>query len=174
MNLLTTRKAALRAGLAAAALIGAVIGSPIGLPTAGAQGTPTTTAKSGEVKLKISDTNLGPVITDGDGLTLYMFTRDTYKQVNCEGQCLVAWPPVLLKPGQTQADVVTEAPLRRSLLGYAVWPDGTRQVTYNGWPLYYWFRDAKAGDTLGQWVGSVWFVMTADGAPQSTRAPARP
>jgi predicted lipoprotein with Yx(FWY)xxD motif len=156
----------IRACLAVVAVSGAVLLAPSS--PAGAQSS--TTAKSSAITLKISNTNLGPVITDGAGQTLYMFTRDTYKQVNCFGQCLDLWPPVLLKPGQTLSDVVTEAPLRRLHLGYALWADGTRQVTYNGWPLYYWVRDAKPGDTLGQWVGSVWFVMSADGAPQSNRA----
>jgi predicted lipoprotein with Yx(FWY)xxD motif len=165
-------KVGIRFAVAVVAVAAAI--APVGLSGVSAQTSApsTTVAKSGAVSLKISATNLGQVITDGDGNVLYMFTRDTYKQVNCEGACLTAWPPVLLKPGQTQADVVTEAPLRRSLLGYAVWADGTRQVTYNGWPLYYWFRDAKPGDTLGQWVNNIWFVLSADGVPQSTRPPA--
>lgn len=50
-------------------------------------------------------------------------------------------------------------------LGVISRADGTSQITYNGWPLYYWVKDAKPGDTTGQNVGNVWFVADPDISP---------
>ncbi|MGD0751228.1 MAG: hypothetical protein ABSA23_07450 [Anaerolineales bacterium] len=51
-----------------------------------------------------------------------------------------------------------------SMLGTTKRTDGTTQVTYNGWPLYYWVNDKVAGDTTGENVQNVWFVITPGGA----------
>lgn len=123
------------------------------------------------VTLKIAKTSLGDIIVDGKGLSIYMFKPDRYNVSVCEGQCLVAWPPIMLPKGSTLADVSLSEGMRRSKLGVAMREDGSRQVTYNGWALYYWFRDGKAGDVLGQWVNDVWFVMSEDGTPNTGRAP---
>ena len=50
-----------------------------------------------------------------------------------------------------------------AMLGTTARTDGTTQVTYNGWPLYYYIKDQKAGDTTGQGVGDVWYVLSAKG-----------
>jgi predicted lipoprotein with Yx(FWY)xxD motif len=126
-------------------------------------------AKAAPITLKVSESKLGRIMTDGEGLTLYMFTPDSRNVSVCEDRCLAAWPPLMLKAGQTIDDVKLENGLRRSKLGVAMRFDGSRQVTYDGWPLYYWFRDAKAGDTTGQWVGNVWFVLTETGNPSVAR-----
>ena len=56
-------------------------------------------------------------------------------------------------------------------IGAAARADGSDQVTYNGWPLYYYAADEKPGDTKGQDVGGVWFVVTTDGGAVYTNAP---
>ncbi|HSK33077.1 MAG TPA: hypothetical protein VK903_06300 [Propionicimonas sp.] len=115
---------------------------------------------SAALALGTADTSLGTILVDGKGLTLYMFTKDTQgsNASACTGQCLVAWPPLYGKPtAGTGAD--------DSKLGSFALPDGSIQATYNGWPLYYWKDDAKAGDVLGQKVGGVWFVLDRDGEP---------
>ncbi len=134
--------------------------------TAGAADEP---AKKPAHTIAVKDSKLGPILTDGAGMSLYMFTPDRRNVSNCEGACLAAWPPIMLKAGESLDDVVLEGNLRRSLLGIAMRFDGTRQVTYNGWPLYYWVRDRVAGDVTGQWVGNVWFVINGNGAPNSAR-----
>jgi len=121
-------------------------------------------ADAATLALKMADTSLGSIVVDGKGMTLYMFAPDTRNVSNCEGPCLAAWPPVLLPKGGTLADVKLEASgLRRLLLGQAMRADGTAQVTYNGWPLYYWVKDTKPGDVTGQNVNAVWFVLDRDG-----------
>ena len=117
-------------------------------------------ADAATLALGTADTSLGSILTDGKGMTLYMFTKDTQNSnaSACTGQCLAAWPPLFGKPtAGTGAD--------DSKLGSFALPDGSIQATYNGWPLYYWKDDAKPGDATGQKVGGVWFVLDRDGDP---------
>src|SRR5512136_3019619 len=109
--------------------------------------------------LAITSTDkLGNVLVDGDGRTLYMYTKDTKDMSNCYDKCEVAWPP-LLQTDKPAAGNSVDA----SLLGSTQRKDGTIQVTYNGMPLYYYIKDHAEGDVTGQGVGSVWYVLSADG-----------
>lgn len=96
------------------------------------------------------DAKLGRILTDASGMTLYIFTKDTENTSNCYDQCAINWPPLTVQ----NAKDLPEGP------GYGTTTrkDGSLQVTYNGWPLYYWIKDLKAGDTTGQAVGKVWWV----------------
>lgn len=100
-----------------------------------------------------SSGDLGDVLVDPSGMTLYMYTKDDPSVSNCYDQCATAWPPLLTSAAPTGPDAVSAG------LGTTTRTDGTLQVTYNGMPLYYWFKDAKPGDTTGQNVGGVWFVV---------------
>lgn len=121
------------------------------------------------ITLVVRDSKLGSIITDDKGMTLYIFTPDARNVSNCEGACLNVWPPVMLKTGETLGSVGVDGSLRRSKLGVAMRFDGSRQVTYNGFPLYWWVRDKTPGDVTGQWVGNVWFVLNDAGSPNSAR-----
>ena len=99
------------------------------------------------------DAQLGTFLTDANGMTLYLFTRDVPGISNCYDQCAANWPPLL-----TQGEPVAPDGLA-GVLGTTLRKDGTTQVTYNGWPLYYWINDHNPGDTTGQNVGGVWFVI---------------
>lgn len=106
------------------------------------------------------DPQLGTILTDAAGWTLYLYTRDEPGVSNCYDQCAVNWPPLLVE-GQPTA--VAGLP---GTLDVTIRRDGARQVTYDGWPLYYWINDTQPGDTLGQNVGGVWFVINpAPAAP---------
>ncbi len=98
---------------------------------------------------------LGAILTDDKGMTLYLFTNDTPGTSNCYNQCAVNWPPLL-----TSGDPVAGEGADAALLGTTERTDGTVQVTYNGWPLYYWINDTGPGDTTGQGVGEVWYVLS--------------
>ena len=106
-----------------------------------------------------TDDKLGTFLVDGNGMTLYMFTKDEANKSNCSDACLKAWPPLLTK---TSA-MATGAGVTNSLIGTATLADGTKIVTYNKMPLYYWAADIKAGDTTGQGVNDVWYVVAPDG-----------
>jgi len=154
-------------------LLGVALGGvlALGLSACGSTATPTaqpagatssagTTAGSAAAAVSVASTSLGDVIVDAKGLTLYMFTKDTQGTAKsaCTGQCLALWPP-LLATGTPIADGVA------GTLGTIDTPDGKKQVTLNGWPLYTYAKDTKVGDTSGQKVGKVWFVLDKSGAP---------
>ncbi len=52
----------------------------------------------------------------------------------------------------------------REPVGAITGVDGKHQITFDGWPLYYFAKDTKAGDVTGQGVGKVWWVLGADGS----------
>ena len=99
------------------------------------------------------DARLGTILTGDKGMTLYLYTKDTPGVTNCYGQCAAAWPPLL---SDTLPKLPSGMPGKVTLVERK---DGTQQVAYNGWPLYYWVRDQKAGDTTGQDVGKVWYAV---------------
>ncbi len=98
---------------------------------------------------------LGQFLVGANGMTLYMFTKDGPGESTCYDGCAQAWPPLLLEDGQTP--VAGDGVFGN--LGVAEREDGGRQVTYNGFPLYYWASDTKPGDTTGNGVNDVWFVV---------------
>ena len=121
--------------------------------------TPAVVAAFAEPTINVADDpKLGKILVDGKGMTLYMYTVDAPNQSNCTGKCLQAWPPLL-----TQGSPTLGAGVDASLAGTATLADGTKIFTYNKMPLYYWVKDLKAGDTTGQGVGSVWYVVSPDG-----------
>ncbi|MDD9266662.1 hypothetical protein ACFPES_06410 [Paenibacillus sp. GCM10023248] len=97
--------------------------------------------------------DLGNYLTDANGMTLYYYDKDTKGVSNCSGKCLEKWPAfysdaISAPTGVNSADFGT---LTRA--------DGSLQTTYKGFPLYYWVDDKKMGDTTGQDVGHVWYVV---------------
>jgi predicted lipoprotein with Yx(FWY)xxD motif len=115
---------------------------------------------------------LGSFLVDDKGMTLYLFTKDTPNTTTCYDKCATAWPP-LLTTGAPAAGAGVDA----SKFGTTKRTDGTSQVTYNGWPLYYYAKDKAPGDVVGQDVGNVWFVISPAGdkvetMAQPTEAPA--
>ncbi|MCJ7659141.1 MAG: YceI family protein, partial [Anaerolineales bacterium] len=101
---------------------------------------------------------LGPFLTGSDGMTLYIFTKDEIGVTHCYDQCAVNWPPLMWEDGQSLSagEGVTGE------LATTERDDGGMQVTYNGWPLYYWVKDAAPQDATGHGVGAVWAVATPD------------
>ncbi len=96
---------------------------------------------------------LGNYLTDADGMSLYYFTKDSANKSVCEGNCAKVWPPF------HASDIVAPAGVNPSDFGTITRPDGSLQSTYKGYPLYYWIKDKVRGDTTGQDVGHVWFVL---------------
>jgi predicted lipoprotein with Yx(FWY)xxD motif len=104
----------------------------------------------------LTESGLGEILVDGDGMTLYLFTVDEPGVSNCDEDCLEVWPPM---EGEPEAGSGVDA----ELLGSIEHDDGTIQATYGDWPLYYYAGDAAAGDLEGQGLNDVWFVLDADG-----------
>lgn len=106
----------------------------------------------------VSATDLGEILVDGEGRTLYLFLPDEQGDSTCYDDCAGNWPPLIgtAAPGEG-ADP--------ALIGTVPRSDGSDQVTYGGWPLYYFAADTAAGDVNGQGVGDVWFVVSPGGEP---------
>lgn len=131
-------------------------------PAGGAAATSGPASSNHEVSaLKTASTPLGDVVTDGSGMTLYLFTKDTKGTTKsaCTGQCLNYWPPALMGSSAPKLTGVT------GTVGSIAAPGGGKQVTLNGWPLYYYAQDKAAGDVLGQGVMNIWWVVDTSGNP---------
>lgn len=130
--------------------------APTAAPTAASANPP---AAGQAVTLQVvQNGTLGAFLADGEGRSLYLYTKDTKNTSNCYDQCAVNWPALISSAQPTLKDGVTAG-----LLGTATRKDGSTQVTYNGWPLYYYIGDKKGGDTAGQAVGKVWWVISPEG-----------
>jgi predicted lipoprotein with Yx(FWY)xxD motif len=114
---------------------------------------------------KVAQSQFGPILTDAQGRTLYGFTKDTQSKSTCYQACAKAWPPVVAQvqpqPGQG---------LNPALLTAIPRQDGTMQVIYGKWPLYYFTGDQQAGQTNGQGSKGVWFLVGANGKLVKTAA----
>jgi predicted lipoprotein with Yx(FWY)xxD motif len=115
------------------------------------------------------DAALGSFLVDDKGMTLYLFTKDTPNTSNCYDKCATAWPPLL-----TSGSPVAGEGVDASMLGTTTRTDGSVQVTYNGWPVYYYEKDKAPGDVVGQNVGDVWFVISPAGEMVETIAATEP
>ncbi|WP_433573072.1 SCO0930 family lipoprotein [Streptomyces sp. CA-251247] len=102
---------------------------------------------------------LGKVVTDSAGLTLYRFDKDTASppKSSCEGECAKTWP-VVAAGGASAAPGIDAA-----LIGEVTRSDGSKQLTIGGWPMYRYAKDTKAGDAKGQGVGGTWYASAPDG-----------
>ncbi|MET9460715.1 SCO0930 family lipoprotein [Streptomyces canus] len=115
-------------------------------------------------KLEVSaNAELGDVLTDSAGLSLYRFDEDTAEppKSNCNGDCATAWPPV---PAN---DASAGAGIDKALLGEVTRADGSKQLTIGGWPAYRYAKDTKAGDLTGQGVGGKWYALAPTGKKAS-------
>jgi predicted lipoprotein with Yx(FWY)xxD motif len=107
----------------------------------------------------VASSKLGDILVDGDGRTLYAFTKDKDGESSCYGDCAVTWPALTVQGDPAAGDGVES-----SLLATAERKDGSAQVTYKGMPLYYFSGDQQPGDANGQGVGGSWFTVAPDGA----------
>jgi len=113
------------------------------------------TASGATLMLKTDQGSAGIWLTDPAGRTLYSYTKDKGTTSECYGACAQAWPPLLTTGPVTITGKYTVA----SDLGTITRTDGTKQVTYGGHPLYYYAGDTAPGQTKGQGVGGVWFLI---------------
>ena len=111
--------------------------------------------------LKLRNTGLGKILVDSKGRTLYEFGHDKKDKSRCSGQCASFWPPAASPKKPTVASGITKSKLKVIKRG-----DGTRQLSYNGHPLYRYVGDGKPGDTNGENItafGGTWDVLSKTG-----------
>ena len=149
--------------LVLAAVIAAVL-----VPTAGSAARPTAAAPSASAgaemqvaTLIVRNTRFGRMLFDGKGRALYAFTRDKRGGPSrCYGACAAAWP-VYFRKGAP----VAGRGVKKSLIGTTRRRGGRLQVTYNGWPLYYYAHEGP-GEVKCQNVdsfGGLWLVVRPNG-----------
>jgi len=107
----------------------------------------------------VADSKAGQIVVDGKGMSIYYFTKDTKDSGTsaCTGQCPTAWPPVTTASDTPAVDGVM------GKVGTIATPDGKKQVTINGMPVYYYHEDQAAGDIAGQGEGGVWYLVAPSG-----------
>jgi predicted lipoprotein with Yx(FWY)xxD motif len=112
-------------------------------------------AKAAEnVGVKIMEKEaVGRYLADGQGITLYSYAKDEKNVSHCLEGCAVNWPPFHADPA---AETVGCNPSDFSTI---IRSDGREQTTYKGTPLYYFKNDQYPGDTFGQGLGDVWFLV---------------
>jgi len=131
----------------------------------------TAMAASSHPTVKVMETeSLGKLLATSSGLTLYHYTDEKRGKIDCKGACAKAWPPLLVKKG---AKLTVGRGLSLKKLGTIKRPDGGTQVTYNGYALYRYAPDKKAGDVKGQALFKEWYVIAPTGKLVK-RAPATP
>lgn len=113
-----------------------------------------------ESMVETSTSAQGEILVDATGMSLYLFMNDTTDVSTCYGNCAANWPPLAADGDFTGGEGVDP-----DLLGTTARDDGTLQISYNGWPLYYYTDDAAPGDVNGQGVGGVWFLVSPNGDP---------
>ncbi len=121
---------------------------------------PSAPAQADAAIVKLANSRFGPILSDAGGRTLYAFTKDVKGsgRSNCNGECIATWP-ALTASGTPLAGSGVQA----SMLGTIQRSDGTAQVTYNDWPLYFYGADTQAGQTNGQGINGIWFVVDGSG-----------
>ena len=109
----------------------------------------------------VANSSLGSILVNSGGRTLYLFKADVGDKTACTAACATAWPPLLATGKPTAGTGLTA-----SKLGTIARSPDSRQVTYNGHPLYLFARDQKPGDVNGQGVtafGAPWYVLSQAG-----------
>ena len=133
-----------------------------------ASSAPPKTASGQAATLGIANTGIGQILVNSEGHTLYLFKADQGTKSACTGACAGAWPPLLVQGKPTLGKGIDT-----SLIGTAARPEGTKQLTYNGHPLYRFAQDQAAGETNGQGVsafGASWFALSSAGNQVSAKA----
>ncbi len=140
--------------------------APTQMPTANGSGAGSGSSSAGVTVNITQNSTLGSILVDGKGMTLYAWKNDQPGVSNCAGKCLTNWPPLL-----ASGTVTAGTGLNATDFGTTQTTDGRTMVTYNKEPLYYFIGDKAAGDTKGQGIGNVWYVVAPMAAGGSGSAP---
>jgi predicted lipoprotein with Yx(FWY)xxD motif len=126
------------------------------------------TANGHAATVGVANENLGKILVDSQGRTLYLFRRDSGTKSACSGVCAVEWPPL-----RTTGEPTVGGGGNASAVATSARSDGKPQVTYNGHPLYLFSGDQSPNDTNGQGVnafGGLWYALSSSGNEVTTSA----
>ena len=102
---------------------------------------------------KATKDGVGSYLVDAKGMTLYWFKKDSPGKSACAGPCVEKWPIYF------RDAVAAGEGTKPEDFGTITREDGKKQTTFRGYPLYYWAGDKSKGDTSGQGVNNVWYVI---------------
>ena len=102
---------------------------------------------------KTTKAGVGSYLVDAKGMTLYWFKKDSPGKSACAGPCVERWPVYY------REKVAAGEGTKEGDFGTITREDGKKQTTFRGYPLYYWVGDKAKGDTAGQGVNGVWYVI---------------
>jgi predicted lipoprotein with Yx(FWY)xxD motif len=124
------------------------------------ESSPAGSAAAGDVTVMVADSEFGEILVDGEGMVLYGFVPDEETgESTCYDACAAAWPPLL-----EGDEVMVGEGLDDSAFSLIDRTDGdVQQVKVGGWPLYYFASDTAPGDTNGQGLQDVWYVVSPEG-----------
>ena len=148
----------LASALLATACSSAAASSPSSAPAAGSSASASTTG----TVISTQAGSAGAFLTAGSGRAVYLWAKDGMSMSACSGACAAAWPPV-----PATGTLTATGSAKASDLGTITRSDGTKQVTYDGHPLYYFAGDSAAKQTNGQGsdsFGAKWWLVTPAGA----------
>jgi predicted lipoprotein with Yx(FWY)xxD motif len=124
--------------------------------------TPAASSSSGAATVDVADNpELGEILVDSQGRTMYLFEKDESGKSNCSGACAEEWPPVT-----TQGAPKAGSGVSASMISTVKRDDGSTQVVFDGHPLYLYAGDAMPGDVNGNEVvefGAEWYALHPDG-----------
>lgn len=148
------------------AVLGLVLGGCSSSPSSSSSTSSSATVATSSAGATVSaskSVRYGTILVNASGMTLYMLTGDSPTTSICTGACPPIWPPL-----STTGTPKAGSGINAHLLGTITRTDGTRQVTYNGHPLYTFSKDTAAGQVNGEGInhfGGIWYVLTTSGQP---------
>ena len=123
--------------------------------------TPSSTPVGGAVTITLAATSQGAALAGPNGHVLYIYDADTATTSNCTGGCSLTWPPLVGTPQPS-------AGLDDSEFGTITRPDGSKQVTYDHRPLYYYAKDADSEGVYGDGVHGMWHLAKTSSSERSS------
>jgi predicted lipoprotein with Yx(FWY)xxD motif len=156
--------------LLAAAAAFALLAAACGNDSGGGGSSPGPVPHASGDAVSAQPTSLGTILVDGKGKTVYDFAADKGTTSACTGSCASVWPPV-----KAPSPLPASLPGVTGPIGTTARPDGTRQLTVAGHPVYTFSGDSAPGQTNGQGVvlnGGLWTVVSPAGAPLPSAGPA--
>jgi predicted lipoprotein with Yx(FWY)xxD motif len=136
--------------------------APAASPTGASSSSTGAGASAGGTVITTAKSSAGTFLTNGSGRAVYLWVKDTGDMSNCNGACAGAWPPVT-----TTATATASGSAKASDIGTITRSDGTKQVTYDGHPLYYFSGDSGPGAASGQGsdaFGAKWWLVAPTGS----------
>jgi predicted lipoprotein with Yx(FWY)xxD motif len=127
------------------------------------------TSASSPVLMVASKAKVGSVLVDAQGRTLYRYTPDKTSMSTCTGACAKFWPPATIQ-GSGNLSVAG----LKGTVSTTTRSDGSKQLVFDGKPLYRFAEDTSKADASGQGVQNIWFVLPAKSTKSSAAAASKP